>query len=144
VSASTKPDLLERLAAVLQARPEVLEGYLFGSAARGEMRPHSDFDIAVVLERGTAAARGGLCAEIGADLGTALGSDLVDVVSLDTSQPLLYHRVLRDGVRIIARDLRATTRREGEALSRYCDYLPQLALIEAAHKRRIAAGAFGQ
>jgi uncharacterized protein len=144
VSASAQPGLLERLASVLQARPEVLEAYLFGSAARGERQPHSDIDIAVVLDPGAATTQGGLCVEIGADLGAAMGSDLVDVVSLNATQPLLYHRVLRDGVRIMARDLRATTRREGEALSRYCDYLPQLALIEAAHKRRIAAGAFGR
>lgn len=39
---------------------------------------------------------------------------------------------LRDGQRILARDLRATTIREGYALSRYCDYVPQLAKIEAA------------
>lgn len=39
---------------------------------------------------------------------------------------------LRDGQRILSRDLRATTTREGYALSRYCDYVPQLAKIAAA------------
>jgi len=34
-------------------------------------------------------------------------------------------------LRILARDLRATTTREGRALSRYCDYLPQLDKIDA-------------
>lgn len=67
-----------------------------------------------------------------------------DVVALNGAPPLLYHCVLRDGVRVLARDLAATTRREGDALLRYCDYLPQLAKIEAAHRRRIVAGAFGQ
>jgi len=37
--------------------------------------------------------------------------DDVDVVVLNESAPRLYHRVLRDGVRILARDLRATTTR---------------------------------
>ena len=74
----------------------------------------------------------------------ALGTPRVDVVVLNGAPPLLYHRVLRDGVRIFARDLRATTTREGRALSRYCDYLPQLAKIEAAHRARIEAARFGR
>jgi len=40
-------------------------------------------------------------------------------------------RVLRDGVRLFSRDLRATTVREGRALSRHCDFVPQLAKIDA-------------
>jgi predicted nucleotidyltransferase len=32
---------------VLAARPEVLEGYLFGSTARGDAQAHSDVDVAV-------------------------------------------------------------------------------------------------
>jgi hypothetical protein len=73
-----------------------------------------------------------------------LGAPRVDVVVLNEAPPLLCHRVLRDGVRILSRDLRATTTREGLALSRYCDYVPQLAKIEAAHRRRLAAGGFGR
>ena len=68
----------------------------------------------------------------------------VDVVVLNEAAPLLYHRVLRDGVRILARDLRATTTREGQALSRYCDFLPQLEKIDAAHRARTEGGRFGR
>ncbi|MEO7972475.1 MAG: nucleotidyltransferase domain-containing protein [Thermoanaerobaculia bacterium] len=152
--------LLVQLAAALSRRPEVLEAYLFGSTARGESRPHSDIDVAVYLDPdcldcGALASgtlhrgRGGptlvaRAAEIGAELGAALGTNAVDVVALNSASPLLYHRVLRDGIRIVARDLQATTRRAGQALSRYCDYLPQLAKIDAAHHRRIAAGDFGR
>jgi len=39
--------------------------------------------------------------------------------------------VLRDGSRLFSRDLRATTVREGQALSRHCDFAPQLAKIDA-------------
>ena len=69
---------------------------------------------------------------------SALGSNDVDVVILNHAPPVLYHRVLRDGRRILARDPLATAAREGYALSRYCDYVPQLAKIEAA--RRSATG----
>ena len=65
---------------------------------------------------------------------SALGSNEIDVVVLNKAPPVLYHRVLRDGRRLLAREPRATTTREGYALSRYCDYVPQLAKIEAARR----------
>ena len=157
--------LLARIGATLAGRPEVLEAYLFGSTARGETRPHSDIDVAVYLDPGLVdpqpldpddpgsgrldSTRAGIAlatraAEIGAELSAALGTNSVDIVALNSAPPLLYHRVLRDGIRILARDLEATTRRAGQALSRYCDYLPQLAKIDAAHHRRIATGEFGR
>lgn len=86
----------------------------------------------------------GYAAELTADLGALLGTDDVDVVVLNQAPPLLYHRVLRDGSRLLARDMAATTTREGRALSRYCDYLPQLRKIDAAHAARIGDGGFGR
>ena len=47
----------------------------------------------------------------------------------------LYHRVLRDGVRFLSRDPRATTTRAGQALSRYFDFLPQLEKMDRARRR---------
>jgi hypothetical protein len=74
----------------------------------------------------------------------ALGENRVDLVVLNAAPPLLYHRVLRDGVRVVSRDLRETTTREGYALSRYCDYVPQLAKIQSAVARRTDAGELGR
>jgi len=129
----------------LRQRPEVLEAYLFGSVARGEAQPHSDFDVAVYLDPEATDASGyGADAAIAADLMRAIGSNRVDVVILNAAPPLLYHRVLRDGVRLLSRDLRATTVREGRALSRYCDYVPQLVKIQAARQARVARGEFGR
>jgi hypothetical protein len=129
----------------LERRPEVLEAYLFGSLARSESQPHSDVDVAVTVDPGAIDATGlGFDAAIGADLMEALRSDRVDVVILNDAPPLLYHRVLRDGIRLFARDLRATTVREGRALSRYCDYVPQLAKIRAAREARMIRGEFGR
>ncbi len=137
--------LLQRLAAVLAERPEVCEAYLFGSRARGEEQPHSDLDVAVYVDpRRLPGAPFGYEATLSAALMAALGSNRVDVVMLNDAPPLLYHRVLRDGVRLLARDAMATTTREGRALSRYCDWLPQLRKIDAAHAARIASGAFGR
>ena len=141
----SRPEVLSALRAALERRPEVLEAYVFGSFARAEEQPHSDIDAALYVDPNAIEQSGlGLDAAIAADLMRALGTNRVDVVLLNAAPPLLYHRVLRDGLRLFARDLRATTVREGRALSRFCDYVPQLAKIRAAHDARRARGEFGR
>jgi hypothetical protein len=129
-----KPEtaLAERVAAVLSARPEILEAYLFGSRARGAGHAHSDVDVAVFIDEGSIdPGPFGYRSELTTALMSGLGTNAVDVVVLNHAPPLLYHRVLRDGLRLFARDLRATTVREGRALSRHCDFVPHLAKIDA-------------
>ena len=129
--------LVDELAKVMAARPEICEAYLFGSQARGDAQPHSDVDVAVYIDPTAPINAGfGIDCEIAADLMKALHTNDVDVVLLNHAGPLLYHRVLRDGIRVFARDLGAATRREAIALSRYCDYLPQLAKIQHAERLR--------
>lgn len=136
-------DLRTALTGALERRPEVLEAYLFGSHATGRAQAHSDVDVAVYVAR-VPDAPFGYEAQLATDLMSALGENRVDVVVLNRAPPLLYHRVLREGVRLLSRDPRATTVREGRALSRYCDYLPQLAKAEAALRARIRGGRFGR
>jgi predicted nucleotidyltransferase len=137
--------LVDRLRRVLEARPEIREAYLFGSRARGDSTPVSDIDIAVYVDRDITPDRHSeYAAQLAAALMTALGRNDVEVVVLNDAPPLLYHRVLRDGIRLLARSLPETTEREGRALSRYCDYVPQLRKIDAAHAARIARGDFGR
>jgi predicted nucleotidyltransferase len=142
---SPPPSIVERLTRCLTARPEILDAYLFGSHARGDAARHSDIDVAVYVDPDRVPRSNfGYAAELTSELGTALGSDAVDVVVLNQAPPLLYHRVLRDGVRVLARNLAATTTREGQALSRFCDYVLHLRKIDAAHAARIEAGSFGR
>jgi len=137
--------VLESLRAAVEPCPEVLDAYLFGSLARGDAGATSDVDVAVYLDEGlTAVERGRFALELAAELMSRLARNDVDLVVLNSAPPLLYHRVLRDGERLLSRDHLATTRREGQALSRFCDWVPQLAKIEAAHRRRMAAGEFGR
>ena len=105
--------------------PEVLEAYLFGSYARGRQQPHSDIDVAVRVDEARTDNRSfGYRAHLTTDLMAGLGCNDVDVLILNRAPPVLYHRVVRDGVRVLSRDLAATTTREGQALSRYCDFVP--------------------
>ena len=128
-------EMERRIARALEPRDEVLEAYLFGSQATGGAQAHSDIDIAVYVDEARSVQSGyGYAAELAAHLMGALGTNEIDVVLLNRAPPVLYHRVLRDGRRILARDLRATTTREGYALSRYCDFLPQLSKMHAARR----------
>jgi uncharacterized protein len=125
--------LVRNLAAALVSRAEVKEAYLFGSHALGRAQPHSDIDVAVYVDECAVATGGyGYAAELTAFLMQQLATNEIDLVVLNHAPPLLYHRVLRDGHRVLSRDLRATTTREGYALSRYFDFLPQIAKMEAA------------
>lgn len=135
------PALVEALA----ARREVLDAYVFGSHARGTATASSDLDVAVYIEPALAPASVfGYAADLAADVGRAAGQRHVDIVVLNQAPPLLYHRVIAAGVRIFARDLQAATTREGRALSRYCDYLPQIRRVDAALASGLAAGTFGR
>jgi predicted nucleotidyltransferase len=137
--------LVETLKERLRGRPEILEAYLFGSFAQGRAQPHSDVDLAVYIDPDhLQGSPFGYAAELTADLSAALRRQSVDVVLLNHAPPLLYHRVLRDGVRVIARKLAATTTREGQALSRYCDYVPHLRKIDTVHAARLERGDFGK
>ncbi|HEY2955707.1 MAG TPA: nucleotidyltransferase domain-containing protein [Candidatus Eisenbacteria bacterium] len=139
------PKLIATITTALEPRSEILEAYLFGSRARRSQDSIADVDVAVYLDPAAPAPHGfGYEAELSATLGTAVPGSTVDILVLNHAPPLLYHRVLRDGVRLLARRLQETTTREGEALSRYCDYVPQLRKIAAAQDARIARGRFGR
>jgi predicted nucleotidyltransferase len=140
-----RSDILSVLRTALAQREEVLDAYVFGSEARGTSASHSDIDIAVYVDPLALERPGfGYDAELSAALMSALRTNGVDVVVLNGAPPLLYHRVLRDGERLLSRDLRATTTREGRALSRYCDYRAQLESIQRSHSARTARGEFGR
>jgi uncharacterized protein len=134
IAAKAIEHLGNRIADALATRAEVLEAYLFGSHALGRAQQHSDIDIAVYVDPNASLGSSayGYAADLTAHLMQRLQTDAIDLVVLNHAPPLLYHRVLRDGQRVLSRDLRASTTREGYALSRYCDYVPQLAKIEAA------------
>ena len=117
---------------------------LFGSVLRDDFRADSDVDVAVFVDPAAVAPTFGHAAALGSELIAALGRNDVDVVLLNRADPLLYFRVLRDGIRIVSRDLKATTVREGRALSRYYDDLPRLERVRQITEARIDRGTFGR
>ena len=100
--------------------------YLFGSVARGESRPGSDLDVAVLLE--PAPARGtyeSLRLDLHVELESELGRE-IDFVVLNHAPPDLAHRVLRDAVLVIEPDPSARVRFEVRARNEYWDLKPYL------------------
>lgn len=131
----TKPcqNLEQRIAGVLEPRPEVLEAYLFRSHALGRAQPHSDIDVAVYIDESLAEEGAfGYRAQLIAEIMSGLRSNNIDFLILNQAPPALYYRVLRDGIRVSSRDLAATTTREGYAVSRYCDFTAHLAKMDEA------------
>jgi predicted nucleotidyltransferase len=85
---------IRELPEILAGRSEVVFAYLFGSAARGELQPSSDVDIAVFLASDVdlLEARADLIALLSRHLGT----DRVDVVLLNEAPTALLGRILLD------------------------------------------------
>lgn len=129
----------ETLRSALDGFERVLDAYLFGSVARGDDALRSDVDVAVFVDpRLDVRERAYLTLDLRTALIGALGRNDVDLVLLNDAGPLLYHRVLRDGARLIARDPRATTTREVQARSRWCDWQPFQARNDAIRQRHRA------
>ena len=117
----------ERLRRAFKGREQgVAAVYLFGSVARGESRPGSDLDVAVLLEpapaRGTYAS---LRLDLRAEIETELGQE-IDFVVLNHAPPDLVHRVLRDSVLVIEPDPSSRVRFEVRARNEYWDLKPYL------------------
>ncbi len=138
-----------RLAAALD-REGVVAASLFGSQASGRVGPLSDVDIGVWVE--TKLSRRAR-AEIGLSLARAAAdaarTDEVDLVILNDAPPLLGHRVIRDGIRLLERDPRVacvsrpkrcspiwTPRRFGKRSPRHsADGSQRAALVDAERAR---------
>lgn len=123
--------LRSRLAAVLAPHDEVELALLFGSRARGEARPGSDVDVAVI---GRAIDPIGLAIELGDAVG--LSVDVVDL-SVDPSLVLLL-AVLHDGVKIHEGRPGAYGRFLAHSLTELETDLPAFRTMQRAFVQRVA------
>lgn len=125
--------MIAGMAEVLADFPEVAVAYLFGSTARGDARPDSDVDVAVVLPRGVHLKD---CYWELADLATRLeevtAPHEVDVVLLDGGKPILAHNVLREGRVIACHDEERRVDFESSAIVRALDWRPMYDRIAKA------------
>jgi uncharacterized protein len=125
--------LVQEIAHVFAARNEDAAAvYLFGSIARGDDRPNSDVDIAVLYGKPVEPGLAGLKLSLAGDLEERLGRR-VDLVVLDHQAPDLIHRVLRDGIIVLETNRSARIRFEVKARNEYFDILPMLRRYRKQH-----------
>ncbi len=110
-----------------RADHDLVAAYLYGSVARGEARPGSDVDLAV-LGRGPGPKtytdlRPRLALE--GELEALLGRP-VQLLSLEGAPADLVHEVLRDGRLVLERDRAARVAFEVRRRNEYFDLLPIL------------------
>ncbi len=111
---------LSHLGQALERCPAVVFAYLFGSAARGNLTPSSDVDVAVYLNETANSVDARL--EVVGTVTSHLGTDEVDVIVLNSAPTALAGRIL--GSRRVILD-RAPFRRhrfESLALRQFLDF----------------------
>ncbi len=114
--------MLADLRRVLASEEGVAYALVFGSAARGMLRPDSDVDVAIELRSGAPRdvhTLGALAARVESAVQRG-----VDLVLLDEAQPPLAYRIFRDGQIIVEHDHAALARRKARAILEYLDFKP--------------------
>lgn len=135
---------LQRLANALD-REGVVAAMLIGSQARGAAGPLSDVDVAVWHEPGLdPSARLALQLSLASAAARALNTDEIDIVMLNRATPLMRHRAIRDGRRLVERDRDERVRLETKAILDYLDTAPLRAELGEGLRRRIKEGRFGR
>jgi uncharacterized protein len=126
-------------------RDGVVAAMLIGSQARGTVGPLSDVDIAVWHDPELdPSASLQLQLSLMAAASSAIGTDEVDVVMLNRAPPLMRHRAVRDGRRLVERDPVARVRFEARALLDYLDTKPLRAEMSRGLRKRIKEDRFGR
>jgi hypothetical protein len=102
---------------ILEHDPRVRLVYAFGSHARNEAQPHSDLDVAVLLDRKLSwHEESALRAKL---MGSA---PKVDLVILNDAPPVLRYEIVSDGSCLLARDADEQAEFEVTSLSRFQDF----------------------
>jgi uncharacterized protein len=127
------------MAGYLSTVPEVALGFLFGSYARGQGRPDSDVDCAIlVADDAPAGGYFDLRLHVMDGLARSIGRDDVDVAILNEAPLALAYRVLRDGKLLFCRDHAAYVRYRVRTLNLYFDFAPLLERHQAMFLKRVS------
>ena len=138
------------LVAFLQAQPDIIAAYLFGSRATGHFHPNSDVDIAVLLDENAIPQEtdwGGpvfnrrLALLSAVERFTGYG---VDLIALNTASPLLCFQVLRTGRLLYEGNRSQRIEFEVRAGKIYNDLEPTYEFFNKALKHELEGGGFGR
>lgn len=96
-------DSRARIEDALATIPWLALAYHFGSTARGQGRPESDFDLAVLTDGSAPTDPNQRIRTVLDRLAGLVPADRVDLVFLDDAPPMLRFEVARTGVLLVAR-----------------------------------------
>lgn len=126
-------------------REGVVAAMLIGSQARGNPGPLSDVDIAIWHDPGLdVRGRFDLQMDLAGEITGLLGTDEVDLVLLNNAPPLMRHRAIREGKRLVERDHDERVRLETRAILDYLDTAPLRVELGRGVRRRMKEGRFGR
>ncbi|HEY8815544.1 MAG TPA: nucleotidyltransferase domain-containing protein [Candidatus Dormibacteraeota bacterium] len=126
-------------------REGVVAAMLIGSQARGNPGPLSDVDIGIWHDPGLDAhGRFDLQLDLAGEITSLLETDEVDLVLLNNAPPLIRHRAIREGKRLVERDHDERVRLETRAILDYLDTAPLRVELGRGVRRRMKEGRFGR
>ena len=102
----TSNDITEKLRSVIEKyKNHIIFAYLFGSAAKNDLRPLSDIDIAVFFHKGEKESYFDLKLAIHADICRVLKRNDIDVVILNsTTNLMILDEIVRYGILLFEGD----------------------------------------
>lgn len=141
-----KEAIIQKLKGYMQAKPEVVFVYLYGSHAKGTANRLSDVDVAIYLDE-KAVPKDKLfevrLAFIG-ELMSLLQTNEIDVVTLNNASPLLSHQVLKYGILLDCKDQTKKNEYVVRSFNVYIDYKMLMTPHLRKLSERIKTGTFGE
>jgi len=130
----------DQILAAVQDIPGIAVLVVFGSRARGNPRPDSDLDVAVLPDTADSRERWHLQGRIASALADLAPDDRVDVVLLDEAGVVLRQRIMESGRVLLCRDSEAWKELRVRTMREYADGERSRSLFREAQIRRLERG----
>lgn len=133
--------------AKIMKRHNVLVGYLFGSAARGKMGPHSDIDVAVFFDGNEIPKEKQLDKKlkISSEITKAFCVQNTDVINLNTAtNPVIRYEAVLKGEPLVIKDFSARALLTRQVLRQYEETKHLRETSYRILREQAKSGAFGR
>jgi len=114
----------------------IIAVYLFGSHAKKKSHAKSDIDLAILFDKNTVSKALDRSLKITCDLMKLLNRDKVDIVTLNTANPILKNQVYKYGFLLFCKDPIEVIRFKARTFLEYLDIQPVRRICEIAIKQR--------